>query len=357
MGTFSGLQFNANARGPMSVSHNAAIQIDALYSLFTQGVRNADAWIEETTIDLTPYGQLWVRFDVETGGQYNYSFVDGEFVPVEVGFEPNPSEVSALRQALLAPHTMRVDTLYVAQDTPVSITPFIWPSPVQPVFNTNQAPFRSVGSLVGIRPGSVEFGDDPRHVGTAFMVTPRHALSAAHVFYGYTRVNNNDVRTRLTDARLFIGGTTGDDSFNDHRVRSYWIDSRWVYNFQPDADIAMLTFTRSLNRGWLEVTPWYWSMPQAVNLIGFVHFYGVESHNASMYQSAGPLWYRRPGTSSVLHILQSYSGMSGGPVLDTSNTVVGIHVAGYPGVGPQLYARMVMITHDLMNIIHSAAMM
>ena len=66
---FSGMMTDSRAEFADETASYARmlIQLEALYTLYTSGVRNADRWIEDTTIDLSGYEDVWVRVNFETG--------------------------------------------------------------------------------------------------------------------------------------------------------------------------------------------------------------------------------------------------------------------------------------------------
>ena len=283
VGTFSGLSGSfdefaadssrAGSREELVMYSEMLIQLEALHTLHTMGIRNANRWIADTYIDLSAYGELWLKIDFETGNEYNYSVVNGEFVQVEVGFTPNPPEVSALRQALLAPHT-------------------IWGGDVDTyVDNQAIAPMSIHHSSVGrIQPN---FSPGP---GTGFLVHNRVAATAGHV------VNSNGVNATSITFTLPAGTRTASIG---------WVDASWVQNQDNHRDQAFIIWNQAYTNPTLFVLRMVAPGPEELVMV-----LGFPSHTGPLQLRSGNVDPHRIFAESfdVNPVSFSDGGMSGGPV-------------------------------------------
>ena len=360
VGTFSGLEGSfyeivefagmmANSRADFGEATrmytNALIQLEALYTLHLSGVRNADGWIEDTTIDLSPYGNFWIKIDFETGNEYNYSVIDGELVQIEVGFIPNDAETTELRQKLLAPHTIaNVRAQYTHGQANMSMSHTPIPNIVQ---NVTLHPFGSVALL------RTTFGDIPQpFYGTAFLVSPfpgatstRFAVTAGHnIRHPHPLIWNDYNRNPyIILARNQYGGNQG--ARHTHAV---WVDPGWWQNRDIAHDQAILQWSSPFT----DVTPLLLRIPPAVEsfrIVGYASRYNLGIPVVWPYSvmiSMTARNYGGIGLSNTFYYTQAdfdTSGISGGPVMNLSNQLYGIHVG--PGRGVRMNQPLItMIT-------------
>jgi|GEM_PF-2473183 len=191
-----------------TVYANMLIQLEALHTLFTNGVRNADRWVADTTIDLSAYENLWVKVDFETGNEYFQVATESGFLDVEVSFTLKPPETRALRQALMVPNTIWRDNC-VRADLYQDISPM-------------SAPFNSIGQITHeLAPGN----------GTGFLVNSRIAATNAHV------IHQNGITARNI---LFF------PAIGSRQARMAWIDSEWMVNSSRwDRDQAFIVWNQA----------------------------------------------------------------------------------------------------------------
>jgi len=314
------------------------IQLDALYSLYSRGVDNADAWVYYTTIDLTPYGDLWVKMDFNTGGEYYYAIVDEQLVQIEVSFTPNDMETSALRQALLAPHTV-ANIMECSHVDIMSFAPLSTQAVRIPDSSLRNAPYRSIGVVHGRFPNM----PSGRDIGSAFIISRRLALTSGHVAH-FPQHGGRLSNITLMFGRSAAGGPlTGSGS-----AIVAWVDSRWVLNQEFQFDQAILQFNDNLfpNAGMI-------SLSHSVAVGNSVRVVGYTNRNG-----ANPRWFMYRANGSVTRFVGNrfnfspftYYGMSGGPILNTANSAVGIMQSGYNFPGGSSYA--VRISQPLINQIN-----
>lgn len=314
------------------------IQLDALYSLYSRGVDNADAWVYYTTIDLTPYGDLWVKMDFDTGGEYYYAIVDEQLVQIEVSFTPNDMETSALRQALLAPHTI-ANTIEWSHVDIMSFAPLSTQAVRIPDSSLRNAPYRSIGVVNGRFPND----RSPLDTGSAFIISRRLALTAGHIVH-YPLHGG-----RISNITLMFGrSVTGSPLTGIGSSIVAWVDSRWVLNQADQFDQAILQFNDNLfpNAGMLSLTQSV-AVGNSIRAVGYTDRNGANSRML-MYRANGSV--TRFNGNEFNFSARCYRGMSGGPVLGTSNLVVGIITGGYNVPGGSTYA--VRISQPLINQIN-----
>jgi V8-like Glu-specific endopeptidase len=326
------LAFDAELGTPF-LGGELAVQLSNLYDLYAMGVRNADQWIEDTTVDISSYGDFWVKFDSATGGSYHYVFINGSPLPIEVGFVPSTMETRAVRQGLLAPHTI-VDSsdessllrLSTARERLTSAA-------------VRSAPNRSVGFLQAEVSGSVRRG-------TAFVIASNLLGTAAHnLLHPYQGFVANSARFRL--AR----DTTGGYLYSaDVDSLSFWIHPQWVYNQRPSHDKAIVELDVHIGAEFIIPI----ASPSAISHIGMQvrtvgYFGGVFMYGSNGVISAIYLPYGTYGYAGYLtHTAQGGGGMSGGPVMlnigSESWIVIGIISMGSP-------SRAALITSSFMQAV------
>jgi hypothetical protein len=89
------------------------VQFEALRTLDSMGVRNVSAWLDELGSNIEgpcssiPNANYMIRFNFETGKMFRYYVTeDGNMIYVGQVRYRLDAETRALRQALVAPHTM-----------------------------------------------------------------------------------------------------------------------------------------------------------------------------------------------------------------------------------------------------------
>jgi len=342
IGTFDGLEATeaelsvaasadaaAAGRGAdnMPLNDNAMVQLNALYSLYVQGVEDANRWIEETTIDSSGYENMWYMIDFENDTSGYYFVTNAGIERVEPSFAPNPPEVRAIRQALLAPYSIvniremsgssvRFEDLLM----PLAIGPGITPYPFW--FLTN--PVSAIGELyLHYRIGNVtHFG-----TATAFLICTRLGLTSGHVL----RIPS---ATGLSfNLQLLLL-----NPFHFRTVSNAWVHTRWSVNQDPQYDKGIIGFSAGTFPGagsFMLRTSSPGNNPPApdVQIIGIAAHHSGESPAFQGRQrwSFGdtrprePHWTLPGGNVFYSHIFTA-PGMSGSPVMSNfDGRVLGIN--------------------------------
>jgi len=324
---------------PMMLSHSMVdmfIQLEALYTLYDRGITSADMWVSDTTIDLSPYGDLWVSVCFETGNMNYYSPLEGDLIPVDIGFVPNDMETKEIRQALLAPWTVEHDARYLVRGL---ITPEPFNVPLVPDSQLRTNPFRSIARLsITWRTGAVDSG-------TAFLTSDRTAVTAAHVIFSASRGGTKQ-RGTITVAH----NPNGSSHYPTRNISAIgWVDARWVQNQSHVGDQAIIVFEPN---SFPTAPPLRLTIPTniqgiGVSVTGYTRRNNTVSH--SMHRWTGVVLNTENGLIRANYV--RYSGMSGSPVMRLANTtdVIGIHSGYFPGGD----ARIVPVTTSLQNMLHT----
>jgi len=334
------------------------VQLDALYTLYEDGIRDADQWIEDTYIDLSAYPEyLWYVKDFETGNEYNYAIIDDVMQRIEVNFTPNPPEIAALRQTLLAPHaTIHHNEMVSNANRSLDAMPsadLLQPraSVLRPVTNLTQQPFRSVGVLRGSRitgPGPPPAVTDQ---GTAFLVCNRLALTAAHVLilpYGGGSLSNLILHTARN-----ANGSGG----ISRSVSSAWIPQQWRQNpsyANAQFDKAILSFARDAfgtNNHLRTRTSQLRTIPtqDIIRITGYTRT-SSSAPRVTMFEATGHFTSTR-GNYEIFSTLTANSGMSGGPVMLASNhNVFGIISGNSSGLGQRTVRISIAFENEMYRI-------
>jgi len=304
---YGGALYAAILRGEVAIDAQTQVQLDALETLFAQGVRNVERWLEDTTVDLTGYEDVMYRVCLETNTSgYVRINEDVGVLEIEVTFVPNAPEVVVLRQALLVPYVVAGRSEQVAtMSTPANN----FPRHLVTADQLTRHPFRSVG-LLRFRVNGNSYG------GSAFLICDLFALTAAHniLLHGVTSTN-----------------FTLTVPLRQHSVSHAWMPTQWTQREDFQYDKAILRFTRGAfaGAGNLQLgTSNAGTIPSA----GFVRIIGFPgatspSYPGRMVHSSGTVYSvdRNLFTSSIF----SHGGMSGGAVVSSvDNRVLGIHIAG-----------------------------
>jgi|GEM_PF-5616554 len=350
--TFSGMMNNdaqGRARGVVNDCIITQIQLDALQDLFNDGVRNADQWIYDTTIDLSLYGDLWIFTCFEANSEFTYTFYEGHKVRIDVNIELHDEHTRLIRQALLVPYTTDFYQEYItqqrlqsAQNTQdedlfhaynVGLSNAGIINLVQNHFLT-QHPFSSVGI--------VTFRDIDRF-GSAFVTSRNTATTAAHVIHGRPA-------PILTLGRLQNGNPSPGNP--PIQAGGTWVHGQWIINNNPNYHHGIIVFpplTFPANR----VLPLRESLPDGnITSLGYAwNTTHLTLAHEAMFRGVGFITRTSiPGAANSFHFVpHSYGGMSGGPVLDSFNQAFGI-ITNSDSVTD---TRAIRITPQFLNMLRS----
>ena len=346
------------------INPNVVVQLDALQNLYFQGVRNADEWLEETTIDLSPYGDFWVFINYETGNEYNYAIVDGKFIQIEVGFTPNCMEILALRQALLSAYTitnfssLQTEEIYSEIQVDQQVMPFIDANHNLTVIFSRPAPFNSIGRL--FTTFYVRNSGEETFTGTAFLVHSNVAVTAGHNLFNPGITNGASGHVRRMNLNLSGRSVTAGGA---------WVHPEWIrnanINTNQGSDQAVIVFANNAFPGipFLQLRPTtsLAGLPNRLQHAGYPVRYGdgtLHSFNGLIATATGNRnTFEQPMPGAFMTRAMGARGISGGPAFyPGTNRVYGIMVAvaqGHPRNAPASFSR---ITQNFVSVVNTIIM-
>ena len=357
----------ANQRNEVTVSslemqfEEAHVQLEAIHALYRQGVKHVDRWIDDTTIDLSAYGDFWIEVCFETGMERNYSLVDGELVSIEIGFVPSCMETRAIRQSLLAPMTIINATYSIESNVqnglniiePLGAGKISYASLISagevPDASLRNPPFRSISLLL------VSWPNNDLTLSSAFLTSDRTAVTSAHVVFSAIR------------GGFARGGTilvaTPRVGFGHYPPRSFsntgWVDAGWVHNQSIPHDQAIIVFQPN---SFPSATPLRLTIPTNLNqndvvaITGYPGDMGGTMMGGIMYRFFGSVVLFINHDRILVSTYASYDGMSGGPIMRHTNhtDVFAIHHGRgriLNHVTADEYALAVIVTQTLIDMV------
>lgn len=207
------------------------------------------------------------------------------------------------------------------------------------VANTTESPYRQTVFIVAY------FDKAGPRVGSGVLIAPNKVLTAAHV-----------VRFQETGewaSRVAVSPAKSGDSYPYGIIKGskYHLFSDYKHTYRFEDDLAVITLDSSFPSyvGHLDISTSV-ATNQRMRDIGYPATNEPEDVGkiGYMYTGTGPVL--RLTNELIYHRVDTTGGHSGGPILDSQNRIIGVHVGGQKTV--YNYAR--RINGDAVNVINLA---